>query len=263
MFLPPHLSLWIAALGLVSAVAWHVTLGPTAERFTWLNQLASHWPAAWWDGITHLGDTQIALALMLPLMLWRATPVLALVAAIPAGGLGSMLLKAWFDSPRPAAVLPPDALHVIGRVLTQHSFPSGHTITAFAVAAAVWLGLRHQATASRMVQTLRVLVLAVACLVALSRVAVGAHWPIDVVAGACFGWLAGASGVALVQWRPAFWYGSWWPHAVLALGLLLAWTGWSKHHLALGGWMAWLALAAAMTTAGLVWLLGWRDGLRR
>jgi len=50
---------------------------------------------------------------------------------------------------------------------------------------------------------------------------------------------------------------------VLALGLLLAWTGWSKHHLALGGWMAWLALAAAMTTAGLVWLLGWRDGLRR
>ncbi|MGA1160467.1 MAG: hypothetical protein ACO3UO_05515, partial [Burkholderiaceae bacterium] len=49
MFLPPHLSLWIAALGLVSAVAWHVTLGPSAERFTRLNQLASHWPAAWWE----------------------------------------------------------------------------------------------------------------------------------------------------------------------------------------------------------------------
>jgi membrane-associated phospholipid phosphatase len=263
MFLLPHPSLALAVAGLLAATAWHLWLPPSTEGFVWLNQLASALPAAWWGGLTHLGDTQIALALMLPLMLWRATPVLALVAAIPVGGLGSLALKAWFDSPRPAALLPPDAFHVIGGMLTQHSFPSGHSITAFAVAAAVWLGLQHETQSPRIAQWVRVGVLALAGLAAASRVAVGAHWPVDVLGGACFGWLAGASGVALLRWRPGFWYGRHCHHVVLALGLLLAYTGWSKHHASVGGWVAWLALVLALFAAGLVWLGRWREGLRR
>jgi len=38
-----------------------------------------------------------------------------------------------------------------------------------------------------------------AVLVAISRVAVGAHWPLDVVAGAVLGWLAGLSGAVIAH----------------------------------------------------------------
>ncbi|NTV09944.1 MAG: phosphatase PAP2 family protein, partial [Zoogloea sp.] len=37
-----------------------------------------------------------------------------------------------------------------------------------------------------------------------SRIAVGAHWPADVLAGAAIGWLAGALGVKLTS-RWTFW----------------------------------------------------------
>lgn len=57
------------------------------------------------------------------------------------------------------------------------SFPSGHTITAFACASAMALFLPRW----------RWPLLALAALVALSRLAVGAHYPSDVLAGAIIG----------------------------------------------------------------------------
>lgn len=57
------------------------------------------------------------------------------------------------------------------------SFPSGHTITAFAFAMAL----------SYFLPKWRLPLLAVACLIGVSRVIVGAHYPSDVLAGACIG----------------------------------------------------------------------------
>jgi hypothetical protein len=83
---------------------------------------------------------------------------------------------------------------VIGTPLLNHaSMPSGHALTAGAVATvlAAALGLRGW-------RVLLPFVLAVA--VALSRIAVGAHWPADVLAGAGLGlgW-----GCCPCGWRPA------------------------------------------------------------
>jgi len=57
------------------------------------------------------------------------------------------------------------------------SFPSGHTITAFAFAMALGYFLPRW----------RLPLLAVAGLIGISRVVVGAHYPSDVLAGACIG----------------------------------------------------------------------------
>lgn len=66
---------------------------------------------------------------------------------------------------------------------TDPSFPSGHAAGSFAFAAFVLAGDRRRGLAA----------LAIAALVAMSRVILGVHWPSDVVAGALLGALIGAA----------------------------------------------------------------------
>jgi membrane-associated phospholipid phosphatase len=172
--------------------------GPPQALFLTLNRASAGVPAAAWSFLTLLGDTSILFAILSPLLLWRPQALMACVAAIPAGGLASVLLKRLFDAPRPAALIDPAQFQIIGPVLSHHSFPSGHSITAFAAAGALlaMLAPRSQTAAHRGALAG---VVALAGAVAFSRVAVGAHWPLDVVGGALTGWLAGLSGAAVVR----------------------------------------------------------------
>ncbi|GHT99860.1 hypothetical protein FACS1894154_07790 [Betaproteobacteria bacterium] len=152
-------------------------------------------PVFLWAGITNLGSAACALALMTPVLAWRPRWIASmLLAAIPAACLTNTL-KEIADTARPAAVLALDEIHVIGQVLRTTSFPSGHTLTAFVLAGAVVLCVRRPVAW---------LMLLLAALVAFSRIAVGAHWPVDVFAGAACGWLMAALGVwGSTRWR--FW----------------------------------------------------------
>lgn len=100
--------------------------------------------------------------------------------------------KELFDLPRPIHVLG-DGVRVIGKRLGQESFPSGHAGVAFLSARAL---LEGSPTRWR-----RGLVLGAAVLAALARVAVGAHWPEDMLAGAALGWGCGEVGLALASGR--------------------------------------------------------------
>lgn len=84
------------------------------------------------------------------------------------------VLKDVFDMPRPAAVLG-DGIRVLGDPNGTHSFPSGHA--AFATLLAWSLGPGSPTA-------LRIALGGFAVLVCLSRIWVGAHFPMDVVAGA-------------------------------------------------------------------------------
>ncbi len=157
-----------------------------------------------------MGEADILFVLLSPLLLWRPQAMMAVVAAVPVGGLFSVVFKRLIDAPRPAAVLDMAQFQVIGPVLHNVSFPSGHTISAFAAAAAVLAtliartstSLIHGAHQSKASPSFAVpgfaAVFGLAVLIGFSRVAVGAHWPVDVLAGASGGWLAGLSGAWLV-----------------------------------------------------------------
>lgn len=172
---------------------WTCLPGRNVALFLGLNGLATRLPDAWWSCLTVLGDTLVALVLLLPLLRYRRAWVMAaLLASVPAT-LATHGCKHWMHAARPLVALG-DAVHVIGPQLHQGSFPSGHTTTAFVLAAVVMAGLRFSARS--------LLVAAVASLVGLSRIAVGAHWPVDVAAGALIGWTSGLVGVWLASWRP-------------------------------------------------------------
>jgi hypothetical protein len=154
----------------------------------------------------------------------------ALVGLLILGTLVTQGLKFALQSPRPLAVLGVGLVEVIGEPLRTRSMPSGHSFTAFSVLAVIWLG-----GARRVARFVLLALLAIA--VGVARVAVGAHWPGDVVVGAGLG-----LGLAILTWHLA-------PVRRLA-SLLPGVAGRRILALALGLSAAWLLLSAIEGGAG-------------
>lgn len=106
---------------------------------------------------------------------WRRTAYDAAWAALTAM-LAADLIGLIVRRIRPYLVST-DVLQLIPAPLTIHSFPSVHTSVAFAAAAAVTLGHPE----------LGLLALVIAAGVGFGRIAVGVHYPSDVIAGAMLG----------------------------------------------------------------------------
>ncbi|MDO9224826.1 MAG: phosphatase PAP2 family protein [Pseudomonadota bacterium] len=176
--------------------------------FLALNHAAAALPAVLWSNLTVLGDALVALTLSLLLLRRRPDLALAvLLASLPATLLTHGLKDA-LDVARPYAVLG-DQAHVIGRVLVAGAFPSGHTTTIFVLAAVLVGGLRGTSATGW--------ILAAALLAGFSRVAVGAHWPLDVIGGILCGW---ASGLLGLYWARRLDWATL-PRVVLGMRLLL------------------------------------------
>ena len=182
----PPLAFLGAALA-VWAMDWNTPL------FLWLNHLGGGDPV--WGGVTLFGEPLTILALGLVCYLRRPQAGWSLIL----GGLVAALvvngLKELLGLPRPLSVLPPETVQVVGQALHWRAMPSGHTATAFLFAAVVFWCAD--------LRPLKAATLALAILAGLSRVMVGAHWPLDVLAGAALGWLLGALGVWMATRLPA------------------------------------------------------------
>jgi membrane-associated phospholipid phosphatase len=162
--------------------------GGNREVFLWVNQLAPQWPV-FWSWVTLLGDTLVLFSLLLLFVGRRPEVVWSVVIAALLVSLAVHGIKPFLDWPRPPAVFAAGQLQTIGYVASSGSFPSGHTAAAFTLA-----GVLCMLSSARW---LKWSVLLLAALVGVSRMAVGIHWPVDVVGGALLGWLAAASGIWL------------------------------------------------------------------
>jgi undecaprenyl-diphosphatase len=129
--------------------------------------------SAWWMK----GVAFVAVGAVGDIRARRPVPVATFVAAISVG-IGSVvvaLLKESIDRPRPAHEDPGIATAV--DTPGSPSFPSGHTATAFAAAAVV----------GSIYPRLRWPLYTLAALVGLSRIYLGVHFTLDVLAGAILG----------------------------------------------------------------------------
>jgi membrane-associated phospholipid phosphatase len=202
-------------LGCAGLAAVLAASGADEAVFRALNAWAARTlPGALPDQLTLFGHGLVAAVVVAPWLRRDPGVVLAMLFAVPAASLFSWLGKALAATTRPAGVLDPASFVIHGQVLAGHnSFPSGHSITAFALAAVIVCSSR----AVRSKVLLAALALAAALLVALSRIFVGAHWPSDALGGAALGCLAGASGAwAAARWP--LWQRRW---GVRVLGTIL------------------------------------------
>lgn len=183
--------------------------GRNQAGFVLLNQLGPLTGDWLWANLTALGDTLVALALCL--LLWRRRPdlVWAILFAALLATLWARGFKPLLEVARPPAVL--EGLHVIGPAYRGNSFPSGHATTAFTLAAMLVLGFGWRPWAIGAV--------VLAALVSISRVAVGVHWPLDILAGMFGGWMAAVAGLWIANRTLAFGTRPW---VQWALGFLLA-----------------------------------------
>lgn len=136
---------------------------------------------------------EIWIAFTLLLLLFRRTRkagcamATALVLYLVAG---DCILKPLFARPRPCDVN--TAITILVKRPHGHSFPSGHTASAFAAAFALWLQNRK----------LGVPALVLAAFIAFTRLYLYVHFPTDVLGGLCWAlhWVSSPRGL-LTGWQ--------------------------------------------------------------
>ena len=114
----------------------------------------------------------------------------ATVAAVLSAGLGlavAKLISELVDRARPF-VADPNGVHLFSGHAADPGFPSDHATAAFAIATAIVLRRRKAG----------ILALVAAAVLSIGRVALGVHYPSDVLAGAAVG-----AAAALALWSPA------------------------------------------------------------
>lgn len=147
--------------------------------------------------LTQLGDAFIILSLMTPFIVYAPKLMEALISASIISALLSSLLKAIFAVPRPAAVLHQDTFVIIGNVLQSltSSLPSGHAITIFTFLTILMFGFMPKKKGNKFLWFFSFTFIGL--LLAFTRVAIGAHFPIDVVVGSIVGNISGLLGIFL------------------------------------------------------------------
>ena len=128
-------------------------------------------------GLTYAGEygaIWLALAVAAAVAWRRPWLVPAVLAAVVAADLTSSALKAAVDRDRPKS---PGGVDTLVSTPTSGSFPSGHAATSFAAAIVLAFAFPRLAP----------LFLTLAAAIAFSRLYVGVHYPLDVLAGAALG----------------------------------------------------------------------------
>jgi len=247
IWLPPCMALALMTLILAT--------GTNHALFLLLNRGGQVLGETAWLHLTMLGDGAMALTFVLPCIRRAPRCFWAALTAALIAGLWTQVTKQFIDVPRPLAVFDAGGFFHAGPAYRAVSFPSGHAAASFALAGIGVMGLASGTLP-------RVLLLAAASLVSLSRIMVGVHWPVDILWGMLGGWIGAWSGLALhgrLRWRT---------HGVggLLAGLLLVGMAASllvSRHIGIPAVMPMQRVIASVSLAWGLWEIAWMLPWRR
>ncbi|CAA0223967.1 phosphatase PAP2 family protein [Tenacibaculum maritimum] len=165
------------------------------EAFLYLNNKLATFPDIAFN-TTQLGDVLISFPLLTIFIIYAPKLWEALFTASLLSLVISASFKKLFSIPRPAAVFDHDSFVILGETLTgSTSFPSGHSIATFVVITVLLFAFMPQKNSTKLLWSISLIALGL--FIASSRVAVGAHYPFDVVVGSILGYMIAIIGIKL------------------------------------------------------------------
>jgi len=191
IWLPPALFVFLAGVIFLTS--------SNTEIFLYINQISSLTGDKLWAVLTFFSDGLVSFVILLPFIFRKPRLIWAVfVAAVLFTVLGQGI-KHITQIPRPPQVLASDRFHLIGPDWGHNSFPSGHASMIFNLAGVFSLTVLKN--------WIRFLLIGVALIIAVSRVVVGVHWPIDILAGAAMGWITVWIGLVVSKKTAWAWKG--------------------------------------------------------
>ena len=162
--------------------------------FMTINSLSPYVPDVLLENVTIFGDGIFLLTLILLFSCRNIQFHWTVLFTSLLGAIIVNLLKDYFSMPRPPAVLDPETFNLIGKAYKTRSFPSGHSLTAFLLATICFCYAKNW--------YLKTSFIVLAVMVALSRILLGVHWPMDVLVGGALGIVIGVAGMIITsKWK--------------------------------------------------------------
>lgn len=172
------------------------------QMVIWLDQLHRPWLDQLVVGLTNLGNGIWVgvFCLVLCFFRYKYAIVLMLIGLLQLVLVAFLKQVVFWGAPRPLAYLEEGSLNnlVEGiRIHHLHSFPSGHTVTAFSLCFFFALLINRKSIAA--------ILIFLAFLIGLSRVYLAQHFLVDVLAGATIGALLSGACYSLARHYSLFW----------------------------------------------------------
>lgn len=189
---------WAWFLFLLPLFGWFFSRQLTTDEslFYTINSLSGFGSIYMWVFFNFLGNAWGLFAFSLPLLIYAPRILLSGILAGIAAGIIARPIKEILEMPRPPSVFDNSTFFILGKPLTTLSMPSGHTVTAFAIATAYFFSIQRDR------QKMFLWLFVLACFTGMTRIVVGAHFPSDVFAGAAIGIFSGVLGSHLAAYIP-------------------------------------------------------------
>lgn len=191
VWLPPAFFLLLAGVVLLTH--------SNKELFLLINQASLFTGDKLWAVLTFFSDGLVSFVILLPFIYRKPRLIWAVFIAAVLFTLFGQAVKHIARVPRPPQVFSPDEFHLIGPDWGHNSFPSGHASMIFNLAGVFCLTVRKN--------WIRFCLISLAAIIALSRIVVGVHWPVDVLAGAALGWITVWIGLVISKKTSWAWTG--------------------------------------------------------
>ncbi|HEY1195114.1 phosphatase PAP2 family protein [Flavobacterium sp.] len=194
-FYPPLIFLFLIVCFLYKENALHADsyIKIQKEAFFFINSKLAQYPKIQYN-LTQTGNALIPFSLLSILIIYAPKIWESLLSASIISLVFCNVLKSFFGVPRPAAVFENNSFFIIGKtVCGNNSLPSGHSITIFTTLTVLLFGFMPLEMKSKILWS--ALFIITGLILIFTRVAVGAHYPIDVIVGGIIGYFSGLLGI--------------------------------------------------------------------
>ena len=165
--------------------------------FFYMNSILSEIPNIQIN-LTQLGNPLILFSFLTVFIIYTPRFWITILISTIISAILSFILKELIDVPRPSVLFNHDSFVIIGEIHSGYaSLPSGHSMTVFTAITLLLFAFMPKDFNSKIAWVIFVVMLGV--FLVISRIGVGAHFPLDVVIGSSIGYMIALLAIVITN----------------------------------------------------------------